>query len=86
MQMTSRVFSGGLGRSFVTAILVSQLICLAATVSGPVLAASEDVQVAVNQTKPAEPLAAPAALNGVGRYLLDSGDKIKVRIYQRDDI
>ena len=86
MQMTSRVFSGGLGRSFVTAILVSQLICLAATVSGPVLAASETVQVAVNQTKSAEPLAAPAALNGVGRYLLDSGDKIKVRIYQRDDL
>ncbi len=86
MQNIRRGLSSGLGRSFVTTVLVSQLACVVATLSGPVLAASETIQVVASPTKPADASSVSVSSTGVGRYLLDSGDKIKVRIYQRDDL
>ncbi len=86
MPEINRVMSGRMGRNFITAVLISQLACLAATVSGPVMAAGETIQVVANSSKPSDPAAVSITSTGVGRYLLDSGDKIKVRVYQRDDL
>jgi protein involved in polysaccharide export with SLBB domain len=121
MQVFRRVFTGGVGRSCAMAILVSQLVCLAATasdVSEPLMAEGETVQMAHNQGAPNKPVAVPTVakqaavqsgkkptiqpsieptatllptpvpvpMGSVGRYLLDSGDKIKIRIYQREDL